>query len=251
MIKAFGRRIIEVLRDSGRLWLLAPLIPLIAIVPEFIQHVVEIQLGMFESIEKGRIVSQDATRWAFGYAKLTGYLLAILATIRFWAARREGLSWWSPKGIAWKVLGIAFVANVVVAVLGEGVKYLTEGMGEIAMQTAEVAFFIVTLPIFVFLVAGLVGDRDASLRSIYRTGWWAALRIVILSAIVLVPLMWLHSQNHVWAMGQSDAIVWGVMVFDSLVVGLLAGAWGTAIHHGYRSLAGEGPEQTPRGEVMG
>ena len=56
--------------------------------------------------------------------------------------------------------------------------------------------------------------------------------------------MWLHSQNHYWAMGQSDALIWMLMVFDSLVVGLLAVAWGTAIHHGYRPLrvADEGQE---------
>ena len=244
MIAAFARRIGEVLRDSGRIWLLAPLIPFIAIVPEFIQHVAEINMGMFDDVETARAVSNSDERWAYGYAKLAGYGLAILATIRFWAARREGLPWWSPKGIAWKVFGIALIANVAVGLLGEAVNMATSGLGETAVQAVEIVFAIATLPVVVLLVAGLVGDREATLLSVFRSGWGAALRIVILSAIVLAPLMWLHSQNHYWAMGQSDALVWTLMVFDSLVVGLLAVAWGTAIHHGYRPLrvADEGQE---------
>ena len=237
MIKAFARRIVEVLRDSGRIWLLAPVIPLIAIVPEFIQHVAEINLGMFDNIETARAVSNGETRWAFGYAKLAGYLIAILAAIRFWAARREGLPWWSMKGIAWKVFGIALVANIVVGLASTGLEIGTAHYGETTVQVISIAFSIITLPIFVMLIAGLVGDRSATLASVYRSGWGAALRIVIFSAIVLVPLMWLHSQNHVWAMGADKALVWALMVFDSLVVGLLAGAWGTAIHHGYRPLS--------------
>ena len=236
MIKAFARRIGEVLRDSGRIWLLAPVIPFIAVVAEFIQHVAEINLGMFDDIETARAVSNSDARWAFGYAKLAGYLVAILAAIRFWAARRDGLPWWSMKGIAWKVFGIALVANVFVGLASTGIEYGAAHYGETVVQAVSIAFSIITLPIFVMLIAGLVGDRSTTLASVYRTSWGAALRIVIFSAIVLVPLMWLHSQNHVWAMGADKALVWALMVFDSLVVGLLAGAWGTAIHHGYRKL---------------
>ena len=86
------------------------------------------------------------------------------------------------------------------------------------------------------LVAGLVGDRKATIGSVYRSGWGAALRIVLLSAVVLVPLMAWHSFNHALAIGAHPALVWGLMVFDSLLIGLLAAGWGTAIHHGYQPL---------------
>lgn len=237
MIKAFLQRLLSVPRDAFRLWWLAPVIPLIAVIPEFVQHVVEIQIGMFESQEAAKALSDDPTRWAFGYAKLAGYLIAILAAARFWAAREQGLPWYSPKGIAWKVFGIGLLLNALltlaIAVTEEPLK---AAIGGTAFDLVSLVLNLVTLPLLVLLVAGLIGDRTATIRSVYRTGWAAAVRIVLFSAVVLIPLMGLHSLNHTLAFGAHPALVWALMVFDSLVVGLLAAGWGTAIHHGFRPL---------------
>lgn len=243
LIGAMAQRVLHTLRDAFRMWWLAPAIPLIAVIPEFVQHVVEIQIGMFDSREAGKALANDPTRWAFGYAKLAGYLIAILAAARFWAARAQGLAWYSPWGIAWKVFGIALVLNG----LFSGLTWVLEdplkgALGETATNAISLALNLITLPLLVLLVAGLVGDGKATLASVYRTGWGAALRIVLLSALVLVPLMALHRLNHDLAFGAHPALVWALMVFDSLVIGLLATGWGTAIHHGYRPL-GRDPGQ--------
>lgn len=244
MIGALVRRLLHVLRDAFRLWWLAPAIPLIAVIPEFAQHVVEINIGMFDSREAAKALSDDPTRWAFGYAKLTGYLIAILAATRFWAARRQGLAWYSPWGIAWKVFGLALVLNgLFMALSAVFADPLKGAVGEMATNAISLALNLVTLPLLVLLVAGLVGDKSATLASVYRTGWGAAFRIVLFSAVVLVPLMALHSYNHELAFGAHPALVWALMVFDSLLIGLLAAGWGTAIHHGYLSL-GRDPGHT-------
>lgn len=238
MIPALVRRLLGVCRDAFRLWWLAPAIPLIAVIPEFVQHVVEIRIGMFDSREAAQSLANDPTRWAFGYAKLAGYLIAILAAARFWAARAQGLAWYSPWGIAWKVFGLALLLNALVtAVLAAAEQPLQAALGKAGSGIVSVGLTLATLPLLVLLVAGLVGDSKATLASVYRTGWGAALRIVLLSAAVLVPLMWLHGVNHDLAFGAHPALVWALMVFDSLVVGLLATGWGTAIHHGYRRLS--------------
>lgn len=243
MIGAFVSRLLHSLRDAFRLWWLAPAIPLIAVIPEFVQHVVEIQIGMFDSKEAGKALANDPTRWSFGYAKLAGYLIAILGAARFWAARQQGLAWYSPWGIAWKVFGIAIVLNGLFMALTVVVADPLKGaVGETGANAISLAANLVTLPLLVLLVAGLVGDSKATLASVYRIGWGAALRIVLLSAVVLVPLMALHRLNHDLAFGAHPALVWALMVFDSLVIGLLATGWGTAIHHGYRPL-GRDPGQ--------
>ena len=236
MIRSFFVRALDVWQDAFRLFWLAPIIPLIAIVPEFIQHVVEVQIGMFESRDAAIALANDPTRWAFGYAKLAGYLIAILLTIRFFAARRAGQKWWSASGLAWRVLAIAFAANVAISAALAGVEFLLEGAPDITKQIITLAVTIATMPFLVWLVAGLVGDKAASIVQLYRTGWLAALRIVVFSAMVLLPLMWLHGANHDWAFGAASPIAWSLMVFDSLLVGLLAAAWGAAIHHGYIKL---------------
>lgn len=243
LIGAMAQRVLHTLRDAFRMWWLAPAIPLIAVIPEFVQHVVEIQIGMFDSREAGKALANDPTRWAFGYAKLAGYLIAILAAARFWAARAQGLAWYSPWGIAWKVFGIALVLNgLFMAASAALAEPMQNALGETATNAISLALNLITLPLLVLLVAGLVGDSKATLASVYRTGWGAALRIVLLSALVLVPLMALHRLNHDLAFGAHPALVWALMVFDSLVIGLLATGWGTAIHHGYRPL-GRDPGQ--------
>lgn len=204
--------------------------------PELAQHIVEIQIGMFESREAGIALSSDPTRWAFGYAKLAGYLIAILLTVRFWAAHKAGEAWWSPKGVAWRVLGLAILANIAVTAAITGLEYVLADARETIKQTATAIISIATLPVLVWLIAGLVGDKQANLSQMYRTGWLAGLRIVVYSAMVLLPLMWLHGENHDWAFGASTPMVWGLMIFDSLVIGVLALAWGTALHHGYYKL---------------
>jgi hypothetical protein len=219
VIGALIRRTRDVAVDSFRIWWLAPVIPLIAVLPEFAQHVAEVQLGMFDSIEQARAVANGPTRWAFGYAKIAGLVVAILAAVRFWAARRQGVTWWSPKGIAWRVLALGIGANVAISVLGS------------LLESA-----VATLPLIILVVAGFAGDREASLRSVYITGWPATLRILAFSALVIAPLMWVHTLNHQWAMGAPPVLLWALMIFDSLVVGLLAVGWGTAIEHGYRPL---------------
>lgn len=91
---------------------------------------------------------------------------------------------------------------------------------------------IASLPLFVLIVAGLRGDAATTLRSIYRVGWLGALRALLFAAPLWIPLQWLHGMNHQWAFGAADPQVWGLMAFDSVVVGLMAVMAGTAIHHG-------------------
>lgn len=236
MMRALINRLIAVLRDSIRIWWLAPWIPLIAVLPEFAQHVAEVNLGMFESREAGIALSNDPTRWTFGYVKVAGLMVAMLLIIRFWGAREQDIAWWSPYGIAWKVLGLAFLANAVATGVIAGIEHLLIGADEAIATVVTAAQTIATLPLLVWLVAGLVGDRDATLASIYRSGWWASLRIAAFGAIVFVPLEYLHGLNHDWAFGAGQVLLWTLMVFDSLVVGLISVGLGTAIHHGYRRL---------------
>ncbi len=65
----------------------APLILGIAVLPELMQHVAEIHLGMFDSAGRFRALANDPLRWGFGYVKLVGFMIAMLAVARFWSVR--------------------------------------------------------------------------------------------------------------------------------------------------------------------
>lgn len=219
----------SVFRDGLRIWLLAPIIPALIVLPEFAQHVVEIQIGMFDSREAGRALANDPTRWAFGYAKLTGLLFAILATVRFWGVAKNGGPWWSLRQIAWKNL---LIAVGLIALTGLPSVLLEEMIGEQSARLIDLSLGLATLPLLVLLVHGFSGNRDANLRSVFRYDWFAAVRVAAFTAAVWIPLQYLHGKNHDWAFGAPEALVWLLMIFDSIVVGLIATLAGTAIHHG-------------------
>jgi len=236
MLRLLATRFGFVFRDGFRIWLLAPVIPALIVLPEFAQHVVEIQIGMFDSPEAGQALANDPVRWAFGYAKLAGLALAILATVRFWGARSNGGYWWDLRAIAWKNLLIAFG---LIALTGLPGLFLEDRIGELTTGLINTALGLATLPLLVLLVHGLSGNRDASLWSVFRYDWFAAVRVVVFTALVWIPLQYLHGKNHDWAFGAPDALVWALMIFDSIIVGLIATLVGTAIHHGALPLRGK------------
>lgn len=226
------RDFLMVLRDGFRIWWLAPAIPLLVVIPEAAQHVAEIRIGMFEGIERAREVANAPERMVWGYLKIAGLVLAILAAIRFWGAEARGDRWWDLRRIGWLQLLVALAGLALASVPG---MVLEPAIGARAAGWADTLLMLATLPLFVLLVAGLAGDRAAGLRAVYRTGWLPALRIAVFAAMVWIPLAWLHTQNHRWAMGAPSAQVWALMGLDALMVGLMAVLAGTAIHHGYAS----------------
>ncbi|UAB78146.1 hypothetical protein INR77_15605 [Erythrobacter sp. SCSIO 43205] len=233
MIKAFGQRFLTTARDGIAIWWMAPIIPALVVLPEFAQHIAEIQLGMFENEEQAKLASETSTRMSFGYLKIAGLVLAFLATIRFWGARAFGHRWWDLRTIAWLPLLIAVVLIVATSFPGT---LASPYIGEEYAGYIDIALALATLPLFPMLVRALAGDRETGLKRVFRTGWFAAIRMVLFAAVFFVPLQWLHGELHSWAIGASVTMVWALMIIDSVVVGLLATYAGTAFHHGSKLL---------------
>lgn len=228
----------EALRDLypmgfSMLWK-APLVLALIVLPEFAQHVVEIKLGMFDGGAATHAAGQAPLRWTFGYVKIAGLLLAILSAARFWWARRAGHAWYDPRGIAWKRLMGG-------ALLFLGVPSLPLlAMGSVSNDMIQVVSLLLTiafLPMLFVMLGGLFGDRDTPIRDFWRRSWGWTLFTAVLVVIAFWPASWLHRMDHVWAMRRPLAIVWSLMLLDSLVVGLLAGLTGTALYLGYAAFA--------------
>lgn len=210
------------------LFWLAPLIPLFVILPEFVQHVAEINMGMFESKEAFNALANDPERWAFGYAKIAGVILSTLFAARFIGG--AGKRWWDLRTVAWKQFLIALALNIGVGVIGYGIK---EAMGGEVPMAIDYAFQIATLPLLIYLVGPLWGDTTMTLRRAYTVGWIATIFAAFLSMIAFLPAQWVHQYNHTLAMGQSDVVVWSLMVWDSVLVGLMSCWMGAALAAGY------------------
>lgn len=236
MIAAFLWRLRDTVRDGLRLWWLAPLIPLISAVPEMAQHVAEIGLGMFESGDAARAAADDPLRWAYGYAKVAGLVIAMLLAARFWATREQNLRWWSPRGIVWR----AVIGSIVLQAVATGaVEVVRPDIPPSIGTVLELTISILTLPLYVWLAGGLLGDRAMTIARSYTHGWGVVFRIAILTLIPFGIGQGIHIGNHMLAIGAPAAAVWAIMLWDSLVVGTMAAWMGTALQRGYHPLRGD------------
>lgn len=225
-----ARAFLASLCDGVMLWKLAPIIPAIAVLPEFAQHVVEIRLGMFASHDAFAAFGSAPARLSLGSLKVAGFVFAILLAARFWANRSEGARFWSLAGIGWKQVLLGFFVQVLFSIPGL-FDFRLPPSGQLALS---VVLFLASLPGLVLMIGGLLGDRTSGLKDAYRNGWGRALRMALITGPVFAVLQQLHQWNHGFALGKPAAAVWGLMIWDALLVGLIATLVGTGFHHGYR-----------------
>ncbi len=225
-----GRAFVDLLRHGFSLFWIAPLVVAIPVLPELIQHIAEIQLGMFESREAFAALAQDPTRWAFGYAKLAGLAVGFFAAARFLWCAAHGGRWYDLRQIAWGRFVGGFILFMLIGSLGQIAGMAT---GKTMHEAVDWVMSLVSLPALFLTLAGLFGDRTTTVQAMIRYCWPFVLLLVVLAAAGFAPLQALHSMNHEWAFGAHPAIVWALMIFDSLVVGGLATMVGAAMFIGY------------------
>lgn len=224
------RSIIDLYRRGVTMLWIAPGVLALVVIPEFIQHVAEIELGMFGTRAQTIAAAEHPTRMALGYLKVVGLVLAIIAAARFWAMRRRRLPWYRMSGMAWGRFVLGFLLFGLVPALPA---LFAAQIGKTAADAAGIALTLLFLPALFLMLAGLFGDRATPVRAMVRRSWpWAVLTAVLL-VLAFAPAQWLHGMNHKWAFGAHPVIVWSLMIFDSILVGLLAGLTGTALYLGY------------------
>jgi hypothetical protein len=231
-IAEVGRAVAEVYRKGFTLILAAPAVAAIAIVPEFVQHVAEIQLGMFASRDAFVALQADPARMAFGVAKVAGLVLCMLAAARYWAcAGSVKRTFAMPLKDVGRTL-FALALNLVVSLP----QVLTKAAGLPTMLEYAIvaASWILSLLLLAYAVGAVIGDREMSLARSLRRGWRFVPWIALLGAVAYLPAFALHMGAHWLAIGASAPVVWLVMALDALVVGLLATLVGSALYVAYR-----------------
>ena len=215
---------------SVSLFWVGPIVVALVVVPEFAQHVAEIHLGMFDSVAAQKLAGNDPLRWAFGYAKIAGLVLTFIASARFWWCRAHGGRWYDIRRLAWVRLVIGFVLFMAIGSIGELFALIADRKAPVAVS---IVFSLLSLPFLFVMLAGLFGDRATPMKALIAKSWPWLLLLALLLPLLFAPLSWLHGMNHKWALGAPDAMVWALMIFDSLVVGLMASSVGAALFVAY------------------
>jgi hypothetical protein len=217
-------------RQGISLFSLGPAIAALAVIPEFAQHVVEIGIGMFTSHEAATSLKNDEVRWLFGYLKIFGFVLAILASARFWWYRANGGIWYDVLSVNWKMFFIGITSFVLIGIASSPFEH---HIPRALFATVNIILSIASLPFIFVMLAGLFGDSSTGIAHILRRSWPYVILLVPLLLIGFAPWQWLHGMNHQWALGADTATVWALMAFDSLVVGLMASLLGSGIAVSY------------------
>lgn len=223
------REVVELFWLALRLPLAAPVIFAVVALPEFVQHAVEIHLGMFavdDSLTPGR---ETEIRMAFGILKIAGLCLAILLTLRFWASGGKLRAAFLPGLAQLRQIGLVIA---ILAVIGLPDLFLPL----YARQVFDIFSGLAVLFGLLWIFAAFAGAKMTLTRSIRKTIPNLP-RMVVLLPAAWIPFNWLHHELHVVARHRPEWLVWGLMTIDALVVGFLAAATGAAFFILVRSAA--------------
>jgi hypothetical protein len=226
------RLILEVYGKVLRLPLAAPAIAGLAVVPQFAQHVVEIELGMFLSRQAFAADALDPTRLSFGAAKVTGRVVCMLASARYWSCggsvRRTLLI--PPRDLARALFAAAL--NFSVTLPAEWAA--ASGAGKLVLVPLLAMAWILSFLTLPFVVGTVLGDRDMTLKRSLRQAPAILPAMAVLVVAAAYPASQLHLLAHKLAIGAPAAAVWMLMAADALLVGVLGTLTGTALAVAYR-----------------
>jgi len=231
-LRGVGHAVLETYQHGGRTMVAAPLILVIAVLPEFMQHVAEIHLGMFDSAERFHALANDPLRWGFGYVKLAGFMIAMLAVARFWSVRSIPRTLLVPLATLLRVaagLIIGFAVAWPFAWLSK------QGLSSVINIPLQIVSAVIQGGFLIYVIGALVEDVSVTPKRAVTSLLPAAIMLSVLVVIAFAPSQALHMANHKLALGQSLPIVWMLMLFDALWVGLFAALVGSAMFVGVRT----------------
>jgi len=221
MIRAYG----DVYAGAWRYALACPLLFAVPVVVEFIQHVIEMRIGMYDSIAAAQAVEANGARLGWGVVKtlslsLAGYWVARFLLLRG-AADARRLDPVAVRLFAWVMLfGLAWT---LVSLWGGDAMRLV-GLGEQAMAISValgLVGFILSILLAPWKIGAAIGNAEMGfVRSIGLVGWgiWWGL---ILAVLAILPPMIVHYLFAFLAIGAQPAAAWAVLAVDSVLVGYL------------------------------
>lgn len=227
-MKSLWSDVREVYGSAWAFALTCPILFLIPVIAEFAQHVVEVNLGLYDSVAGAKAAENDPARMAWGFAKTLAITLPTYWFYRYVVSGRDAAyaRRLDPRSVI--LWGVIFLVMAVgfggLSMFGPDLGSLLglEGKAAMAVKGALTAFeMVIGIYFTAWYVAWSQGNSAIGpLRSARIMGgfFWRTVALLIAG---IVPLMALHYAGLV-AIGQPRALVWVMMLFDSFVVGFLA-----------------------------
>lgn len=188
---------------------------------EFVQHIIEVQLGFYDSPEAARAVANDASRMVFGWIKMVAVYVGGFFVIRYlcWQNRDATISPLVPAFLRYLPyilysliqFGLVFYAPQIVPAAHTNTLRAVVGLGQVIIEP---------MLMFWIVAAATDGAVKTPVGSVQMMGWlyfWA----FVLYFVARLPVNLLHQFLNRYAMGQSDIVLWTLLALDALVVGMI------------------------------
>lgn len=197
--------------------LACPLLALIPVVSELLQHVAEVHIGMYDSVAAAKAVEHHPLRMVLGMVKILALTVPTYWVSRYLYSR-------SP----------VFAARVESPAVGLFAFYL---LFQMVFAAANLALAVESVPVFVatfvvgLLISALVAawgvaaslgnsavGPSGSARLMVRHLPWT----IALGLAATLPLMIIHYAAAAFALLGPKALLWPILIGDSLLVGFLS-----------------------------
>ncbi|MEH6756298.1 MAG: hypothetical protein V7676_02160 [Parasphingorhabdus sp.] len=212
-------------------WAFALACPILFLIPpfvEFVQHIIEINIGMYVSGEAAKAVANNPDRLNYGFVKVLALLLPGYWFVRYIIYGRDSNA---ARRVEWPAIGLWFCVFAY-QVLVQYWQMFGSSIGELAgfsdqyAMTVALLFFLILSIIGIYLTAFFValplGNTSLGpVLSFYimKGHFW---RTIIYMLSATLPFMAVHYALGYGAMGKPIWLVWIIMTIDALVVGFLA-----------------------------
>lgn len=204
-------------RGGIAIMLACPLLALVPVVFEIVQHAVEVQIGMYDSLAAAEATENHPLRMAFGVLKVTSLILPV-----YWVARYLETSDSRFATQFDRAAVTLFVGFVAFQVMLAGLQLFILPRAGWWLLAAFVGGQVIGVLVSAWGIAAALGnDAIGPRRSIAvmapQLGWSFAFSIT-----VMLPLMIPHYALGAAALLGPKVLLWPLLILDSLLVGWIA-----------------------------
>ncbi|WP_010217921.1 hypothetical protein [Sphingomonas sp. PAMC 26621] len=207
----------ETYRGSIAFMIACPVLTLVPVLFEILQHIVEVKIGLYASVAAAKALEHDSWRMGFGMLKVTALALSGYWVVRFLAWRDTARAARIERPAA-QLFGVVLAVQLVSAAL----QLFVLSNDVRVMLGSFVVLTIVSVALHPWFVAAALGSRAIgprrSVAIMARNIPWSFGFLLV----AMLPLMIPHQAFGVLAIVGPKPLLWPILVVDSLLVGWLS-----------------------------
>jgi len=206
-----------VYRGSWRSLFALPLLALVPVVVELVQHAIEVHVGMYDSPAMAEATNAHPARLVFGFVKVLAAMLPGYWVVR-WLAWRDAQAAVRFDPLAASLFAGMLAVHAVWA--GLGLIFQPSGWGQIfaSMAVGEA----LTALLLGWAVAAALGNAAIGPRASLRIMRPQVLWTMAFLFVTMLPLLIVHNLMGVAAVFGPHWALWPILIIDALLVGWIA-----------------------------